>query len=179
MRQVWGHPDTKLFSPTKGYYMKYVCSRTRRGSDIWTTPLGTQHLQFLRLGSSSCPISFLLDRNNSSRWVWETEAEIRALLVDESGSEGRTCRWVNYSCSRRSSSRHLTLQALCCHFQRTLFQTFSLFDYLAGVSEKGRKICGWFPTVLKCLQEQLSSLLLEHLYIIVIHILVHIYIKEI
>ncbi len=101
--------------------MKYVCSRAQQESDIWMTPLGITDLQFHRLGSSSFPISLLADPNNSSRCVWETEPEIRALLVDMSSSEGRTCRWVNYSRWRQFSSRWNTD---CKHFSDTFTGLF-------------------------------------------------------
>lgn len=111
---IWGQPDTKLSSSPKGYYMNYACSGARWETDIWMTPLWIKDLQFHRLGSSSCPIAFLLDRNSSSRCVCETEPEIRALLWEASSSEGRSSwnthldwkhfqhvlekwRWVSYN----------------------------------------------------------------------------------
>lgn len=160
---TWGQPDTKLFSSPKGYYMKYVCSRTQWENDIWMTPLGIQDLQFHRLGSSSCPISFLLDRNNSSRS--ETEPEIRALLVDVSSSEGRTCRWVNCSLYTQIMSTSLTLG------ERTLILLFSLFDHRVGVLEKGCKL-RWIPNSNKLSRranEQSSSSSVTDTYQVVSH----------
>lgn len=121
--------------------MPYTHTHTRTQSDISRRPLGIQDLQFHRLGPSSRPIIFLLDRNGSSRCVWEMESERRALFVDVRVSEGCRCRQVNCSSWRFYSSRWdtLRLRALCRHFHR-LVQTLSSLDELDwGVGKRWKQ----------------------------------------